>query len=230
MRTQKENQRRIAKAKRYNEWIYRSIKPFIGDRVLEIGCSNGKITQFLTDHKFCVSIDIDAEMVEYVKKRFDGINNIKVLQYDITDDNVLDLKKIGLDTILCLNVLGNVKEDVKAIRNIYAILEEGGTLVIWAPAIERLHGFLDRSENLFRRYNKRKLYKILEKEGFVIKKIFYMNFLGIFGWILNSKILKKSLIPMNQIIIFDWFIIITSWLEAIIHPPLGLSLVCICKK
>lgn len=73
--------------------------------------------------------------------------------------------------------------------------------------------------------------KIYSDNGFEIEKIFYMNWIGAFGWAFNSRILGKKLISSSQIWIMDKLIVpVMKPLENIIKPPFGQSLIAIGRK
>jgi hypothetical protein len=89
---------------------------------------------------------------------------------------------------------------------------------------------MDANYGHFRRYLKGDLTGKMGENGFSILKCRYLNLLGVFGWWWNGKILKKSIVPKSQILIYDqiirWMAPIEKWLP----KPLGLSLFCAGEK
>ena len=64
-----------------------------------------------------------------------------------------------------------------------------------------------------------------------IKKVHYMNSIGMLGWFWNARITKRVSQDAKQIYIFDKLIV--PWLSAIekiIPPPIGLSLFVVFQK
>jgi len=61
-----------------------------------------------------------------------------------------------------------------------------------------------------------------------------MNLAGIPGWWLNSRLLKRELLPEDQLRWFNrlapFFIRSERWLRRIWDAPLGQSLICIAQK
>lgn len=53
---------------RYNRWIFERIRPGLGQRVLEIGCGTGTITQFLADRELVVKLESAGFRVDAVRR------------------------------------------------------------------------------------------------------------------------------------------------------------------
>ena len=225
-----QNLDRMAKTINYNNWIYELIKPFIGKRILEIGCGIGNMTQFFLDYERIVAIDISPECVEIMKSKFSGRTNLTIVDYDISDKRVGELRKFNFDSILCINVLEHIKDDVQALEHCRQLLRQRGRLILFVPALKILYGTVDRADSHYRRYTRNELTNKLRKVGFTVEKAGYANFFGIIPWFLHGKILKKSVHPPKQMVFFDKLVpFFTSW-ERLFAPPVGLSLLFICQK
>ena len=225
-----EIQQRVAYAKNYNYWIYTTIASFVGKRILDVGCGLGNITQYLLDRESIVGIDILDSFVAEMGKRFSSYPNFKIIKGTITDKNVLRLKEMNFDTIICLNVLEHIENDRQALRNMFELLPHNGRLILLTPAIKFLYGTMDAADGHYRRYTKRELRVKLKNSGFIVKKQFYMNLLGILGWYLNGKILRKRFIPVKGYAVYDKFVWFLSKFERIFTPPIGLSIITGCIK
>lgn len=220
----------MAQAKHYNRWIFEMVNPYIGKRVLEIGCGIGNMTQFFIDKELVISIDSSEEGLRYVKNKFFDKKNFHAFNYDISDDRVLEIKKYKFDTAICINLLEHIEDDVKALSNMYQVLEPEGRLILIVPAFPILYGSIDKVDGHFRRYNKKGLQNKLKKCGFSVQKSLYMDIFGILLWILHGKILKKKIHPKGQIVFFDKFVPFCAFWEKVIRPPFGLSLFFICER
>jgi len=218
-------------AQNYRAWIYNHIKPFLGNRILEIGAGIGNITEFLGDKELVVGIDVNPDCVSYLKTKFISRNNFNFFQYDIGKPDVLKLVKYNFDTVICINVLEHVEQDLDALNNIYKLLQKNGMAVIYVPAFNFLFGTVDKSLKHYRRYNKKHLAKLITQAELSNLNTFYVNFIGVFGWFLNNKILRRKEESKKQILFFDKNIL--PWVSKIekgISLPFGLSLISICKK
>lgn len=225
-----QNLERMAETKNYNRWIYNTIQPFLGSRILEIGCGIGNMTQFFLNCEMLVAIDNSLDCIRIINSRFPPRENFKILNYDIRSEKIQELRKFNFNTVICINVLEHIKDDFKALNNCYRLLNEKGKLILFAPDFKFLYGSIDRADYHYRRYNSKELSAKLRGSGFIIEKKFYVNMLGILPWILHGKILKTPVHPRGQMLFFDKFVPLYALLERVFSPPLGLSLVFVCKK
>lgn len=213
----------------YNKWIYDLLKDYTaGKTVMEIGCGIGNLTQhFLRSAAKLIGIDTSSFFMQHLRIDCPGI---EVYNFDVTDDKVLSLASKRLEAVIAVNVLEHVRDDEKALANIRELLQPGGRLLLFVPAMNWLFGTLDLNVGHYRRYDKKDLLEKVERNGFTAEKIFYSNFPGIFGWFFNGRILKRKQFPILQPIIFDKLVPFISKLEARLRPPLGLNLIIIARK
>lgn len=223
-------QKVMGKAKNYNRWIYEMIAPALGARILDVGCSIGNITQAFLNRDLVVGIDCLQEAVSTVQERFREYHNFKAHCLDFPKGDLSILKKYDFDTIVALNVIEHIEDDREALHAMYWLLCPGGHVGIVVPALKWLYGTMDEEDNHYRRYSKIELSQKLQEAGFVIETLHYINILGIFGWFINGRILKRRIIPENQLSVFDRLIPILRRIESSIKLGVGQSLVAIGKK
>ncbi len=224
-----EQQQRLAKADAYLYWLFKNLEPFIGQRVLDVGCAIGNITQFFIDREHVVGIDVAPEMVAAIKERFAGRVNFRAYVYDITQPSVMALSEERLDTIVCAHVLEHVVDDQAALRHMRALLPQGGRLILLVPVVKWVWGVLDEATGHQRRYTWPELRDLLTRMGFEIEDHWYVNFLAIFGWFFTGRILRRKIIPTGQYSFYNRITPLLARLETWIRPPIGLSVVCICR-
>jgi len=229
VRIELEQQQRLAKADAYLYWLFKNLEPYIGQRVLDVGCAIGNITQFFIDRQHVLGIDVAAEMVAVATQRFAGRGNFRALVYDITDPAVLALASEQLDTVVCVHVLEHVYDDDQALHHMRALLPAGGTLILLVPVVKWVWGALDEATGHQRRYTWRELRPLLERHGFRVQDHWYVNFMAIFGWFFTGRILRRSIIPSSQYGLYNYLTPLLARLETWIRPPIGLSVACICK-
>lgn len=214
-------------ADQYNNWIFQEIKPYLGNNVLEIGCGNGNFTVFLAQQaQQLTAIDLNQEYVTLTKTRLKNSSNVTILHGDVTK---IELQNY-YDTIIMLDVLEHIEHDVATLEKLNQLLMPGGTLIIKVPALNYLYGEMDRVIGHYRRYNYQTLLNTLNKANFSQSLIWYFNLAGIPGWWLNSKVLKRTTPPSQQVSLFNQIVPILSTIESIIKPPIGLSLFAIAVK
>jgi hypothetical protein len=149
----------------------------------------------------------------------------------VLDPEFPELKRYNLDSIVMLNVLEHVSDDALALRHMNAVLPHGGKVVLIVPAFESLYGPIDANLGHHRRYSKRSFRTLVERQGFQVRTLRYMNSVGFFGWWVNAKIFKKTQQSESQIAFFDSKVVpILSRLESTFEPPLGQSLFAVLEK
>jgi 2-polyprenyl-3-methyl-5-hydroxy-6-metoxy-1,4-benzoquinol methylase len=221
----------MSNAHNYRRWMFRQIAPYVGQRILEVGAGIGNFTALFLDRQLIVPTDTYEPCVEYLQTRLGQRLDVPPMLLDVMDPAMLELREHAFDTIVCLNVLEHVADDRLGLRHMYDVLQPGGRLVLLVPAFPFLYGTVDRSLDHYRRYTRPDLTSKLRDAGFQIEKTFYMNIIGMAGWFLNNRILKRSEESGDQIVFFDRFI--APWaerIEQVIQPPVGLSLIAIARK
>jgi len=215
----------------YFAWQMAQFRPFLGRRVVDIGCGLGNFAVHLRDRDLYVGLDPDAELLAELKKIHADQNNIDVVQGDITDASICaKLKEKNPDSILCVNVLEHIADDDQAIQNMTAGLAVGGTLCLLVPAMPWLYGSLDRLDGHFRRYTKRSLTKILARHPLKLAELYYLNLVGALGWFVKGRLLRQQRHGDENYRIMNRLIPFLSAVENRFHAPFGLSLVAVLRK
>ena len=65
------------------------------------------------------------------------------------------------------------------------------------------------------------------EQGFTVEKLEWMNLVGIPGWFLNGRILKRRVIPAGQVRIYDRIAPLLARVESLFRLPVGLSLLAV---
>jgi len=225
------DQERMQLAPNYFEWQARSVKEHVGRRVLEIGCGLGNFTRHVLDREFVVGIDVEEACLERLRHRFPDCSNVLVRLLDVLDPEFLELKRYHLDSIVMLNVLEHVPDDVLALRHMHAVLPSGGNVILILPAFESLYGPIDANLGHYRRYSKVPFRTLAERQGFHVRILRYMNCVGFLGWWVNARIFKRTNQSEAQITFFDSKVVpLLSRLEAMSAPPVGQSLFAVLEK
>jgi len=218
-------------ANNYNNELYKLVKPHVGKDILEVGCSIGNITKLLIKKNNRIAgIDVVKDSIRIIKKNFVKRKNFEAHVMDASNSKILSMFNHKFDTIICMNVLEHIKGDNKTLRNFHKLLDKRGLVILICPAFQFLYGSVDASDKHYRRYTARGLKVMVEKAGFRIIDLHYINFPGMFGWYINGKILKKKMVDSNSLKLYDKVIPIFFGIENIIHPPMGLSVFCVAEK
>ena len=194
----------LSKAPRFNRWMGETIRPYVGQRVLEIGAGIGNLTRVLIPRVKCyVAADIDEEHMARLSTRFQHRHNLHVRRCDLANAADFADFQASMDTVVCLNVLEHVEDDTGALINIFSALAKGGRAVVLVPHGQEIFGTLDVALGHYRRYSHRELREKMESVGFSVEKILNFNRISRPGWYVSGRILKRTTLGAMQMALFD---------------------------
>jgi SAM-dependent methyltransferase len=213
---------------RYNRWMFERLRRWIGRSVLEIGSGIGNLSAFLVDRERLVLTDTREEYLSRLCQRFADRPNVSVARLYLPDD---DRAVAGqrFDTVICLNVLEHVDDDLSALHAIRRLLGPGGRLVLLVPALQALYGTIDRALGHHRRYNRDGLADLLRATGFKLAHIEYFNLAGLPGWWWAGRVLRRDTIPGGSLKLYDALVPLFR-LERFIPWRVGQSLIAIGEE
>jgi 2-polyprenyl-3-methyl-5-hydroxy-6-metoxy-1,4-benzoquinol methylase len=218
-------------ADNYNNWIFSQILPHLGNSVMEVGCGNGNFTVLLAEHcDRAMAIDIDTSYVAQAKDRLAHKPNVNVIQADITQSHWRSPCDSVFDSVVMLDVLEHMQDDVGLLRSLCDYLQPHGKLVVKVPALEWLYSPMDREIGHYRRYSKTKLSQTFNAAGFTNPSIWYFNMAGIPGWWLNGKVLGRTTPGTEQVGLFNKLVPLFRSMESVLPVPIGLSLYAVGTK
>lgn len=212
---------------RVDTWIYEKVMPYLGKRILEVGCGLGNLMERMLDRELVVGIEKDPDTAAHLRERYRGSKNVQVYALDICDPEVLNLKRLQLDSVVSLNVLEHIEDDELALTHMREILQPNGRLIIVVPAHRWLYGTMDRAIAHWRRYSKSSMAAKLDRADFTLLKQEYMNIPGALGWFVSGRLLRRPLPPSGQLKVFNLLVPYIKAVEQVFSPPFGLSLVTI---
>lgn len=221
------------KADRFIDWMYDEIKPFINGNILEVGSGIGTFSKKIVcdfQNNQIVLSDVDTCYVNNLKNIFELQKNVQIELLDL--GTISDFEKIRrkLNTVIALNVLEHVENDIDALHHIYDALADNGKLILLVPAHKFLYNRIDESVGHYRRYSKKELLEKIGKTKFKIHQINYFNFAAILGWYINGNILKKS-ISESTIGFFNKLVPFFKFFEKnFTRKKMGISLIVILEK
>jgi len=218
--------RRVEALKRYNTFTWDLMRPFVGRRVLEVGSGTGSITRYLASREKVVATDLDPQYVELLQRTYGGKPNIEVRSLDLAKLAENGFAPHSFDTIVCSNVLEHIEDDGKALRAMRDLLVPGGRVILIIPALQALHGAIDRASGHYRRYNRQEISEKLTAAGLTAEHVSYFNLLGVPGWFLNARLLQRTTVPGFQARVNDRLVPLLR-LERKLRPPIGMSLLAV---
>jgi 2-polyprenyl-3-methyl-5-hydroxy-6-metoxy-1,4-benzoquinol methylase len=215
-------------SKFYNNKTMSLVRPCLHGDILEVGAGIGTFINQLSKAGNLTSVEIDRQNLSHLKKRYSS--KAKIGYGDIEKGVYFFPKSKKFDSVISLNVLEHIKDDRAAVKNMYKCLKTGGVCVLLTPAHMFAYGNIDKALGHYRRYTKEGLTEMFIDAGFKIKKCFYFNRLGIFGWYVSGKIFKQKTINRNSLWLFNVLYRLYWPFEKLLNLPFGLSVVVIAEK
>jgi SAM-dependent methyltransferase len=222
---------RMAGLAKYNLWLHQRFEHFLGRRVLEVGSGIGNQTQYFAHHERVIASDIDPFYVATLQSKFGSHDSVRVASFRFPLDAAShdDLRRERIDTIVCSNVLEHIEDDRSTLRDFARVLSPGGHLALLVPSMPSLYGTLDKHLQHYRRYDREPLRALLQSEGFEVRELRYVNRVAVFGWWLSSRVLRRRVLPKEQLALFKIMMPLLKYEER--HPPsFGLSLLALARR
>lgn len=204
-------------------------KPVIAD----IGCGTGKNVETFNSIGTAWGVDPSKDAITFCKKR--KLKNLKLGTIEKTG-----FKDSSLDIVTILDVLEHIDDENRAIKELKRILKKDGMLVLTVPAFSWLWSQWDVVLHHKRRYTTQEVTALLEKHGFVIKKISYM-----YPWLVIPALLVRFIKSKqksdtyvsdfqlsNPLVnsVMNFVTGIEQKLLNIMNFPFGTSVICVAYK
>jgi len=183
-------------------WAYDVIAPYLGRSILEAGSGVGVISRYLVERGDPVVLtDHHPAYLAHLRARFGDRPNVAFQILDL-EHPPFEVEQ-SIDTVVSLNVLEHIRDDVAAVRGLADLLPVGGRLVLQVPNYPSLFGSLDETYGHFRRYSKRSLLEVIEQAGLSLVEIRNFNPLAIPGWVVSAKILRMPRVDVRSARLFN---------------------------
>jgi SAM-dependent methyltransferase len=199
----------------YNHWIADACRPFLGYINIEVGCGIGNVMQHLGGN--VVGMDVDEKRCALAN----ALTNLPTFTASLTEPS-----KVLYNTVVCVNVLEHLPDDLAALKSIRSMLVPGGHLCLFVPAHPWLLGSVDRAVGHYRRYTMAGLRSKMVDAGFTVTEMHWFNPVGILGWAANN-LLRREHPSLWNVMIFDKAVpILRLWQR----PFTGLSIFAVGEK
>ncbi len=211
----------------YNHWYYQAVRPHLRGSICDVGCGTGNFIHFLLNHERVVGIDPYGESLDVARERFHRHANVRFVQARLSDVPNDTVPAGSFDTVICVRLLDSMEDDVDSLRRMRRLCHDDGNVVIVASAHMSAYGELDRAVGHRRRYNRRSLARAFQEAGLSVTHSTYQNRLGYFGWLWQSRILRRRGIPTSGARTLDRLVPFLDAFERIVHPPFGQSIIMV---
>jgi 2-polyprenyl-3-methyl-5-hydroxy-6-metoxy-1,4-benzoquinol methylase len=133
------------------------------------------------------------------------------------------------DTVLCLNGIEHVADDVAALRHLRGVLDDGGRIVVLVPQGPGLYGSLDEVLGHHCRYTREQLVAAGERAGLRAVRVLKFNRSSVPAWWVNGRLLRKRKFGYVQMKVLNLLVpilrVVDRWMPL---PPL--SLIAVFEK
>lgn len=218
-------------AKNYNQWILSNFSPYINGKVIEVGGGYGNLSELIA--KQCtalLSVEPDETNYHIICSKLQGRNHVEVFHGFLSD--LLKEKQPTADSIIYINVLEHIENEVEELSLAKTALNPGGHICVFVPALQMLYGAIDKQVGHYRRYSKKHLVDLFENRlDMRIEKINYFDILGVIPWYILSCVLKLTGQNSTTVKIYDqWIVPVMSRMEKRLKLPLGKNIYIVATK
>lgn len=213
---------------RYRRYQYDLIAPHCGRSILEVGAGLGEFAAQFDDVDRLIVTDVDPDAVAVLTRRFAGRSEVEVRQLEFEKPPALTQP---VSSVVAINVLEHIDDDVGALRSLATAVGPGGSLVLWVPGYQRLYGEFDRKVGHVRRYTPKTLAAAVLGAGLDVELVKPVNLLGGVAWWLAVRRGGTTSPNPKMVAVFDRFVVpVTKALERRVRVPFGQSVLCVARK
>lgn len=220
----------LSKAPKFNGWMADTIRPYLSNYVLEVGAGIGNLTDALLDgQQRWITTDANVQHLSLLQNKFRGYANVEVRRCDLMRSEDFSALEGSVDSIVCVNVLEHVEDDMLGLRNLYSSLTPGGRAVVLVPQGPGIFGTLDESLRHYRRYSPSGLAQKMRDAGFEVERLIHFNRASMPAWYLSGRVLKQRALGVRQMRIFDRMVWILRKIDNLLPWP-PMSIIAVGRK
>lgn len=199
-------------AERYQRWIIDRVRPVLGRRTMEIGSGTGNMSRWLPVGERLVLTEADESLLPHLRLAMERLgrngDGVSVERFDPTADAPDRFLADRLDTVVAFNVLEHILDHERAVQTMAAALSPDRAdgprrLVLLVPAHPWAYGSLDERFGHVRRYTRTSLRRVLEGAGPSSVAVAPFNLMGLPGWALLSRGLRRREISAGAVRSFE---------------------------
>lgn len=223
-------------ARNYHRWILKIFEPYLGTRLVEVGAGAGSFSELLLERPLesLSLVEPSSNIYRLLTKHIETFpSEVRITSFNALFRDVADSIKAEQrpDSILYVNVMEHIADDVGELRAIYETLGEGGRVFIFVPALRWLYSNFDKLVDHQRRYTKPELEDKCEAAGFRVIRSNYFDIAGIFTWLVKYRLLRSESMEPAAVELYDRLVVPLSRLaESLITPPTGKNVILIAEK
>jgi SAM-dependent methyltransferase len=218
-------------ATNWKQYFSEVLTPFLGDEVLEVGAGIGGTTAILCqgEQKRWLCLEPDPALCHEIE-RLIAAGVLPACCETHVGSLTGEVPVHRFDTILYIDVLEHIEDDVAEIERAMARLKPGGHLVVLAPAHTWLFSPFDEAVGHFRRYTRASL---LERAPAGLKPVQcrYLDACGTALSLANKLLLRRSSPSVANINFWDRFVVpVSRFVDRLLGYRLGKTVVVVWQR
>jgi SAM-dependent methyltransferase len=217
----------LSQAVRYRRYLFELIEPHLGDSVLEVGAGIGDFAAQLFGRRRVIVTDSDPGCVSALRERLGDRPEVTVQTLDLPGEVTIGAP---VDSVVAINVLEHLEDDVGTLRDLRGVVVPGGTVVLLVPGYPALYGEFDRAVGHLRRYTPATLRRAVETAGLRVEVLRPVNLLGGLAWWAAVRVGGRTRPTPVLVKLYDRFIVpLVRLSERLVAPPFGQSVICVAS-
>ena len=221
----------FAHAINWKKYYTSIIRSYFGKHVLEVGAGIGATTKVMCDgtQKEWICLEPDLTLRTEIDRLVAEGRLPACCQ--TRGGFVSDvLPETRIDTMIYIDVLEHIENDRIELETASARLSSGGHLIVLSPAFNFLYSPFDKSIGHYRRYDRDMLFALTPSDC-QVKKIIYLDSVGLATSLANRFLLSQVMPTVTQIKFWDTYLIpISRLVDRILGYGFGRSLLGIWVK
>jgi hypothetical protein len=221
----------LESAKNYRKWMINLAEKTITPVTFELGSGLGVYGDELLNRDFRSNLlelhlsEIDPLALQALHHKFD--NDSRVFIHDL---NTTGFPEVNPTSFISWNVFEHIENDLEILEKVNQLCVNDSRVFILVPAVQFGFSKFDLEIGHYRRYSRSELVEKAKSAGFKDITVKYVNFTGIFTWIVFVKWL--GIAPKDGFLLrfYDRFLVpFLERIEKFFSPPIGQSLVLIAR-
>ncbi len=219
----------FSRAENWKSYLHSQIAPYLGPKVLEVGAGLGTTARALCrkSHERWTLLEPDPALAQQAALLCDRGALPACCDVRIgTSESISE----SFDTILYIDVLEHIDDDLTEFRRAAGLLAPGGYLVVLCPAHQFLYSEFDRQIGHFRRHSRR-TYRRLIDDRLRCVRLRYLDSVGVLASLANRMLLRQSTPTARQIAFWDTVLVRCSrFTDPLTGYQLGKSILGIWQR
>ncbi len=216
-------------ATHWKKYFSGQIKPYIKGTVLEVGAGIGSTTILLNDGSAgqWLMLEPDAQLSTQLKSKIEtkGLPGNCLIQ-----TGTIDQLSSTFDTIIYIDVLEHIENDVEEMKKAAQLLSSGGHIIVLSPAFNFLYSRFDKAIGHRRRYNRKMLRNITPADLHICSNRYY-DTVGYFASLMNKLFLRQKYPTLKQVMFWDkWMVPVSKISDKLFLHSFGKSIIAVWKK